>query len=416
LTKAELHASGEVIWSMPTILKSSCMIDVEFFPFDQQHCLIVFSSWTYDSNHLFLTHMKANRDEKFILENGIDITSYIESDEWDIINLPAQLNSEPSNNVKDDFYPNIRFCFILRRKTLFYMVNLITPCISMSFLTVLVFSLSSQSGEKITLCISILLALTLFFLLLLDIMPPTSLVVPLLGKYLVFTITMVSLSICATIYILNIHHRTPELNHEMPKIIRLIFLGFLPPILLIENLDGEEKNFNKFKKERLSNAAMEMTASASSNNHRHKAVTAASDLIMLIDKQMTSMLAAESQNRVIGRELLDKRGELMLLRQRRRLHQKKLRELNRLYQSNGFLVKQNLAYLTEIADFMKRESDCRRVIHEWKLLALVLDRLLLYIFGFAFAFGTLFIFLQAPHIYSTGHMNDEQKIKICQFI
>ena len=76
-------------------------------------------------------------------------------------------------------------------------------------------------------CISILLALTLFFLLLVDIMPPTSLVVPLFGKYLLFTITMVSLSIASTIYVLNIHHRSLQSHKKMSAFARRFFLNYL---------------------------------------------------------------------------------------------------------------------------------------------------------------------------------------------
>jgi nicotinic acetylcholine receptor len=54
----------------------------------------------------------------------------------------------------------------LRRKPLFYTVNLVFPCVGISFLTILVFYLPSDSGEKISLCINILVALTVFFLLL----------------------------------------------------------------------------------------------------------------------------------------------------------------------------------------------------------------------------------------------------------
>ncbi len=53
-------------------------------------------------------------------------------------------------------------------------------------LTVLVFYLPSDSGEKVSLSISILLSLTVFFLLLAEIIPPTSLSVPLLGKVSLF--------------------------------------------------------------------------------------------------------------------------------------------------------------------------------------------------------------------------------------
>ncbi len=49
-----------------------------------------------------------------------------------------------------------------RRKTLFYTVNLLIPCIAINMLTVLTFYLPSDSGEKISLCISILLSLSIF--------------------------------------------------------------------------------------------------------------------------------------------------------------------------------------------------------------------------------------------------------------
>jgi len=48
MTKATIHPSGLVQWEPPAIYKSSCTMNVEFFPFDEQHCTMKFSSWTYD--------------------------------------------------------------------------------------------------------------------------------------------------------------------------------------------------------------------------------------------------------------------------------------------------------------------------------------------------------------------------------
>ena len=48
MTKATLRHDGMVVWKPPAIYKSSCEIDVEWFPFDEQSCVMKFGSWTYD--------------------------------------------------------------------------------------------------------------------------------------------------------------------------------------------------------------------------------------------------------------------------------------------------------------------------------------------------------------------------------
>jgi hypothetical protein len=143
--------------------------------------------------------------------------------------VPAQRNVRKYTCCPQT-YPDITFSIILRRKTLFYTVNLIIPCVGISFLTVLTFYLPSDSGEKVALCISILLSLTVFFLLLAELIPPTSLVVPLVGKYLLFTMILVTLSIVVTVVVLNIHFRSP-LTHQMPPWVRRVFLHVLPKLL-----------------------------------------------------------------------------------------------------------------------------------------------------------------------------------------
>ncbi|CAG9136300.1 unnamed protein product [Plutella xylostella] len=130
----------------------------------------------------------------------------------------------------DEPYLDITFNITMRRKTLFYTVNLIIPCMGISFLTVLVFYLPSDSGEKVSLSISILLSLTVFFLLLAEIIPPTSLVVPLLGKFVLFTMILDTFSICVTVVVLNVHFRSPQ-THSMAPWVRRVFIHVLPRLL-----------------------------------------------------------------------------------------------------------------------------------------------------------------------------------------
>ena len=121
---------------------------------------------------------------------------------------------------------------------------------SHAFLTILVFYLPSDSREKISLCINILLSLTVYFLMLAEIIAPTSLVVPLLGEYLVFTLILVSLSVILTGVILNFHFRS-QATHNMPDWVRKIFLYILPRLLMMKRPKIENSHDVELKKIKL---------------------------------------------------------------------------------------------------------------------------------------------------------------------
>uniref|UniRef100_A0A3B1K5R0 Cholinergic receptor nicotinic alpha 2 subunit n=1 Tax=Astyanax mexicanus TaxID=7994 RepID=A0A3B1K5R0_ASTMX len=216
MTKAHLFYTGKVRWVPPAIYKSSCSIDVTFFPFDQQNCKMKFGSWTYDKAKIDLER----------LETMVDLKDYWESGEWAIINAVGTYNTK-KYDCCHEIYPDITYFFIIRRLPLFYTINLIIPCLLISCLTVLVFYLPSDCGEKITLCISVLLSLTVFLLLITEIIPSTSLVIPLIGEYLLFTMIFVTLSIIITVFVLNVHHRSPG-THEMPHWVHAVFLDLIP--------------------------------------------------------------------------------------------------------------------------------------------------------------------------------------------
>ncbi|XP_050502943.1 acetylcholine receptor subunit alpha-like isoform X2 [Diabrotica virgifera virgifera] len=229
-TKATLNYTGRVDWKPPAIYKSSCEIDVEYFPFDEQTCVMKFGSWTYDGFQVDLRHLDEIKGSN-VVDIGIDLTEFYTSVEWDILEVPAVRN-EKFYTCCDEPYLDITFNITMRRKTLFYTVNLIIPCMGISFLTVLVFYLPSDSGEKVSLSISILLSLTVFFLLLAEIIPPTSLVVPLLGKFVLFTMILDTFSICVTVVVLNVHFRSPQ-THVMAPWVRRVFIHILPRLLVM---------------------------------------------------------------------------------------------------------------------------------------------------------------------------------------
>ncbi|XP_076388124.1 nicotinic acetylcholine receptor alpha3 subunit isoform X4 [Megachile rotundata] len=87
-TKATLNYTGRVEWKPPAIYKSSCEIDVEYFPFDEQTCVMKFGSWTYDGFQVDLRHIDEIRGSN-VVDIGVDLSEFYTSVEWDILEVPA---------------------------------------------------------------------------------------------------------------------------------------------------------------------------------------------------------------------------------------------------------------------------------------------------------------------------------------
>ena len=171
MTSASISHDGIVRWNAPAIYQSTCKIDITYFPFDEQHCSLRFGSWAY---HGFQIDLK-NRT------TSGDISAYIDNGEWTLVGMPVKRNLFFYGCCPEP-YPDVEFTVIIRRRALFYFINLLGPCVLISLITVLDFFMPADAGEKVTLGITILLALTVFLLLVAETMPPTSEVVPLIGK------------------------------------------------------------------------------------------------------------------------------------------------------------------------------------------------------------------------------------------
>ena len=202
-----------------------------------------FGSWTYSGNDVDLIHLNEGNGTD-LLEYGIDLSEFYLNVEWDIMRVPA-LRKVIKYTCCPQFYPDITFNITLRRKTLFYTINLIIPCVLISCLSILVFYMPSDSGEKVTLSVSILLSLSFFLLVLIEIIPSTSLVIPLIGKYLIFTMVLVTLSVIVTILVMNIHFRSPS-THRMVwmEFFLSIFFSFINSLLFTVTMDT--KNIHSY--------------------------------------------------------------------------------------------------------------------------------------------------------------------------
>ena len=98
-SKVVLMHTGEVNWVPPAIYKSSCRIDVKYFPFDTQECEMRFASWTYNAREVIFTQYNEVGDDESDLTNLLpqqtySVTSnesfkddYLESGTWDVTSV-----------------------------------------------------------------------------------------------------------------------------------------------------------------------------------------------------------------------------------------------------------------------------------------------------------------------------------------
>lgn len=113
----------------------------------------------------------------------VDLTNYVPNGEWELLEARLIRNVVFYSCCPEPF-PDLTVTLKIRRKILYYMVNVVLPCMMMSVLTLLVFCLPPESGEKVALGITVLLAFSVFMLAIAEKMPETSESIPLIGKFL----------------------------------------------------------------------------------------------------------------------------------------------------------------------------------------------------------------------------------------
>ncbi|KAJ8411006.1 hypothetical protein AAFF_G00180410 [Aldrovandia affinis] len=359
-TKALLKFDGTVTWVPPAIFKSSCPMDITYFPFDYQNCSMKFGSWTYDKAKIDLV----------LIGSKVNLKDFWESGEWEIIDAPGYKH-DIKYNCCEEIYPDITYSFYIRRLPLFYTINLIIPCLLISFLTVLVFYLPSDCGEKVTLCISVLLSLTVFLLVITETIPSTSLVIPLIGEYLLFTMIFVTLSIVITVFVLNVHYRTP-MTHTMPSWVRSVFLRVLPRIMLMRRpLDQQEVTKGGGKKRK--NSASQQGAVTFLEYGESKMAMEPKKCLCQHGKEAPEPPDPSKLGRQLGPQPINTVVAFSVVSPE---------------------IKQAIESVKYIAENMRSRNKAKEVEDDWKYVAMVIDRIFLWVFVLVCVLGTLGLFLQ----------------------
>ncbi|XP_043065234.1 neuronal acetylcholine receptor subunit alpha-7 [Drosophila ficusphila] len=360
-TNIVVKHNGSCLYVPPGIFKSTCKIDITWFPFDDQHCEMKFGSWTYDGNQLDLVLNS---------EDGGDLSDFITNGEWYLIAMPGKKNTIVYACCPEP-YVDITFTIQIRRRTLYYFFNLIVPCVLISSMALLGFTLPPDSGEKLTLGVTILLSLTVFLNLVAESMPTTSDAVPLIGTYFNCIMFMVASSVVLTVVVLNYHHRTADI-HEMPPWIKSVFLQWLPWILRM----GRPGRKITRKTILLSNRMKELELKErSSKSLLANVLDIDDDFRHTISGSQTAIGSSAS----FGRPTTVEEHHTAIGCNHKDLH----------------LILKELQFITAR---MRKADDEAELIGDWKFAAMVVDRFCLIVFTLFTIIATVTVLLSAPHI------------------
>uniref|UniRef100_A0A0N5C4N5 Neur_chan_LBD domain-containing protein n=2 Tax=Strongyloides papillosus TaxID=174720 RepID=A0A0N5C4N5_STREA len=396
-TDALVAYDGRVFWHPPAIYKSFCPIDVTWFPYDSQKCNMKFGAWSYTGFYVDLRQLP--REEVTILkdkdgsdieylERGMDLSFFYKSAEWDLLSLTSERHSVLyASCCGPEKYVDITYNFELRRKTLFFTCNLIVPCFLISMLTTFVFYLPDH---KITFSISILVTLTVFFLVLIDIMPPTSLVIPMFGRYLITTMILVALSTVVSVITVNFRFRSGS-AHKMSPWIKTIFLKILPKLIFISRpkmTEVKDKKYFIFKGKKFIRKEEE--------DNIDKKIAASSKLIQqfpfklpemsLSTIELPSIYKISEKVKVTTEKMCNNDEETVKIS-----HKKKVEKI---------IFMNLLKQICFIAKHFQNNEEEAEISNDWTFVAMVLDRLFLIIFSI-FNVATFLIILEAPSLYDT---------------
>ncbi|KTF83833.1 hypothetical protein cypCar_00012135 [Cyprinus carpio] len=275
-------------------------------------------------------------------------------------------------NCCEEIYTDITYSIYIRRLPLFYTINMIIPCLLISFLTVLVFYLPSDCGEKVTLCISVLLSLTVFLLVITETIPSTSLVIPLIGEYLLFTMIFVTLSIVITVFVLSVHYRTPK-THSMPGWVRHVFLGLLPRVMFMTRPEKDPER----KTRSCALHAPGLVSSKQTNLSRRLP-------LLLCSSELNNLSEASG--------FLCRDGRCMWKQHGTNVSSEGAEDAGSLCMSPP--VRDAIESVKYIAENMRLQNEAKEVQDDWKYVAMVIDRIFLWVFVLVCVLGTAGLFLQ----------------------
>lgn len=191
------------------------------FPFDHQNCTLTLTSRGYLGSELSVT----------IEDNKQEIP--YENSEFYI--LDREVSREIDNECCGEPMIRLHYHVIFQRRPLFYLLNMLLPSSVITLVAMFGFCVPPESGERVGLGVTVLLSLTVFLLIVSDLMPPST-EPPLIGIYYFAVIIMVTFSTVLSIFTLSLHQNAENKKKQVPRWIKASLFDHVATWLCLDPL------------------------------------------------------------------------------------------------------------------------------------------------------------------------------------
>ncbi|XP_016523261.1 5-hydroxytryptamine receptor 3A-like, partial [Poecilia formosa] len=189
----KIHSNGTIEFRNDQIVISACRMHVYKFPFDIQKCNITFKSYLY-AEHELQIEIEKNSSVISMWSREIMATEF----EWVFVDMTV------TNSTVNHYGYNqtiVIYTIEMKRKSVLHVASFVLPILFFLCLDFFSLLLPHGGGEKIGFKTTVLLAVTVLQLILIEILPFTSSKIPLIVVYILGIFGLMLLSLLETIVV-----------------------------------------------------------------------------------------------------------------------------------------------------------------------------------------------------------------------
>ncbi|XP_042340161.1 5-hydroxytryptamine receptor 3C-like [Plectropomus leopardus] len=219
-----LYNSGHVVDDKPVRVVSSCRLVIYTFPFDIQNCTLTFGSYLHFAEDI---HMIDGIPTDQIVAQSRQVIQT--RGEWELVDIkagPSTLEITVGN------YSEIKYFIILRRRPILYVINLLIPSCFLITLDLFSFLLPPESVDRASFKMTLIIGYTVFLLHMNDLLPITGNTTPLMNIYFSISLALMVASTLETVFVTNIQFSSTQYN-AVPRWLSVLVLRYLAVVVCL---------------------------------------------------------------------------------------------------------------------------------------------------------------------------------------